>query len=291
MDLVLKIPGSTANLGPGFDTLSLAVNIYLHVSCILTTTKTTIKNLSEMEIKEDPEQNLITCVISKVCQKYNKDVPSLYIEIDNEIPLERGLGSSSAAIIAGIMIADFYCDLELSKESMLKVAGMFETHLDNLAASLYGNLNVIRNNESIQVAPLESLQLIVFIPKNYYTNTKVSRDLLPKSFDLNSVTKTIQNCTAVILYLTTESDIRSPFQDCIHQPYRMIPGTENVFEHNCFISGSGPCIMHIYKDDVDEADFIYNELINKTGIEWDFRELLIDKDGAKVANVCEPELT
>jgi homoserine kinase len=60
----------------------------------------------------------------------------------------------------------------------------------------------------------------------------------------------------------------------------MIAGTENVFEHNCFISGSGPCIMHIYKGNANEADFIYNELINKTGLEWEFRELLIDKVGA-----------
>jgi homoserine kinase len=245
-----------------------------------------------MFITEDPEKNLIWQVISKVSHKYNTVIPSLYIEIDNEIPLERGLGSSSAAIIAGIMIADFYCQLKMAKQLILEIAGIFESHLDNLAASLYGNLNLITGNKSIQIKPLDSIRLTVFIPQNYYTNTKISREILPKSFDLTSIVKTIQNCSAVVLYLTTDLIDENPFYDYIHQPYRMIPGTENVFDHNCFISGSGPSIMHIYKGNTDtnesatnnKVDFIYNELINKTGIEWDFRELSIDREGAVFIN-------
>ena len=93
----IKIPGSTANLGPGFDTLSMAIDMYLHVSCKRNEISR-IVNISQMYITEDPAQNLITQVISKVSKKYNKDIPLLYIEINNEIPLERGLGSSSAAI-------------------------------------------------------------------------------------------------------------------------------------------------------------------------------------------------
>lgn len=280
MKLHLKIPGSTANLGPGFDTLSLALDIYLHISCERAS-KRVIMNRSEMFITEDPDQNLIYQVISQVSKKFNKPIPTLLIEIDNEIPLERGLGSSSAAIIAGIFIADFYCELKMSKETVLETAGLFESHLDNLAASLYGNLNIILGKQSVQMTPIESLKLMVFIPQNYYTNTKMSRNLLPNTFELDHVIKTLQNSAGVILYLT--SDLASTsFRDYLHQPYRMIPETDILFDNNCFISGSGPCIMHVYKcESENKSDFIYN-VLNKTGIEWESQSLSIDKLGAQI---------
>lgn len=281
----IKIPGSTANLGPGFDTLSMAIDMYLHVSCKRNEISR-IVNISQMYITEDPAQNLITQVISKVSKKYNKDIPLLYIEINNEIPLERGLGSSSAAIIAGIIIADFYCELKMPKEMILETAGLFENHLDNLAASLYGNLNIINGNKSIQLNTVDSVKLTVFIPENYYTNTKTSRNVLPKMIELDSVIQTIQNCSAVIIYLTTNIELNFRlFQDVIHHPCRIIPGTESVFDYNCFISGSGPCIMHIWKGDgVSVSDI--NWILNKTG-KWKSHVLKIDKLGAQYSLINE----
>ena len=280
MKVQLKIPGSTANLGPGFDTLSLAIDIYLYVTCEKAS-ETKIINHSRMFITDDPDQNLIYQVISQVSQNFNRDIPTLLIEIDNEIPLERGLGSSSAAIIAGILIADFYGELKMSKESILETAGLFESHLDNVAASLYGSLNVILGKQSVRMTPVDSIKLSVFIPQNYYTNTKTSRHKLPSTLELDAVVKTLQNSAGVILYLT--SDLASTsFRDYLHQPHRMIPGTDVLFDHNCFISGSGPCIMHVYKcESENQKDFIYSAL-NKTGIEWISRSLSIDRFGAQI---------
>jgi len=145
MKFIIRVPGSSANLGCGFDTLAIAVSVYLTVYVNSNYQNSyRIKNASNMDkdIDLDPETNLILKTAKLVTNLFNLRLPYVEITINNDIPLKRGIGSSSAAIVAGIVLADRLCNLFLSKEQMLNIGYLLEPHIDNISASLYGNLTI-----------------------------------------------------------------------------------------------------------------------------------------------------
>jgi homoserine kinase len=147
MEFVIKVPGSSANLGCGFDTLAVAISVYLIVYVNYDNqTCYRIKNLSNMDIETDIESNLILKTARMVACLFDLELPFVELRIKNEIPLKRGMGSSSAAIVAGIVLADRLCNLSLSKEQMLNIGFLLEPHTDNISASLYGNLTISLTN-------------------------------------------------------------------------------------------------------------------------------------------------
>jgi homoserine kinase len=143
MKHTIRVPASSANLGPGFDSLGIALQLYL----TLTITIPHPQNKFELSasgidsnlVSTDPSSNLITTTASLIAKKYNKSLPdSILIQCDNEIPFGGGLGSSGSAIVAGACLANIACDLGLSIQDILQECIIIEGHPDNAAPSVLG---------------------------------------------------------------------------------------------------------------------------------------------------------
>src|SRR5262245_45298196 len=164
-----RIPASTANLGSGFDALSLALDRYLRIS-IEPSDRLQIeaRGLDQELIPRTPD-NLIYRVAQAAAKTAGRDLPPCRLLIDNEIPLARGMGSSAAAIIAGITCYELLANERLDEQALFRCAFEFEPHPDNLAAALYGGLvaSAVADDGKVVVARPEisgQVAAIVVIP-------------------------------------------------------------------------------------------------------------------------------
>src|ERR1051325_1491123 len=135
-----RIPASTSNLGAGFDALSLALCRYLTVGISLAPSTEIVARGVDAESIPTTADNLIMRVAKSVALQRNRSLPAFRMEIDNQIPLARGMGSSAAAIIAGITCYELASDDKLTEQEIFRYAHEFESHPDNLAAALHGGL-------------------------------------------------------------------------------------------------------------------------------------------------------
>jgi len=164
-----RIPASTANLGSGFDALGLALARYLRISVEpAERLEITVVGRNVDRIPTD-ESNLIYKVAAHTAARRNRPLPPFHIQIDNEIPLARGMGSSAAAIIAGITCYEILTGDELDEQEFFRCAFDFEDHPDNLGACLYGGLiaGVAADDGTVQVArrPANELTPFLSLPK------------------------------------------------------------------------------------------------------------------------------
>ncbi|TCP28933.1 homoserine kinase [Scopulibacillus darangshiensis] len=261
----IKIPGSTSNLGPGFDSVGLAVNRFLHVE---------VQPSEEWHIEchhpdgklPGTKDNLVLQTAESICKKYNVDLPSLNIFMSSDIPLARGLGSSAAAIVAGIEIADAVGDLALTLEEKAHLASTIEGHPDNATASYYGGLTISHHtNETTETLACRApeVEIIAMIPDSELP-TKKARGILPKDLPFETAIKgsSISNMlVAALLLKDWELAGRMMEKDLFHHPYRkeLVPDLSRVtaFCSNngaigAALSGAGPTIICFAKKDDGE---------------------------------------
>lgn len=251
------IPSSTSNLGAGFDALSLALSCHLTVS-IEASAEFAIEatGISALSIPLGPD-NLILRVARRVAAQRGWRLPPFRMVISNEIPVARGLGSSAAAIVAGITCYELATRDRLTDEEIFRYAFEFESHPDNLAASLYGGLisAATSSNGSALVAKLEvaaGVAPVVVIP-DFELSTEKARAVLPQSYSKMDAIFNIQRSALIIAALTTGkwNLLRQAMEDRIHQPYRtpLIPGLKEILElkhaglFGIALSGAGPTVM------------------------------------------------
>ena len=252
-----RIPSSTSNLGAGFDALSLALNCHLTVS-IEEAPEFAIeaKGVSAHSIPLGPD-NLILRVARSIAAQRGWTLPPFRLVIANEIPLARGLGSSAAAIIAGITCYELATRDRLTDDEIFRYAFEFESHPDNLAAALYGGLISAATSAggSALVAKLEvapGVAPVVVIP-DFELSTEKARAVLPQSYSKRDAIFNIQRSALVVAALTTGKWelLREAMEDRIHQPYRtpLIPGLKDILElklpglFGIALSGAGPTVM------------------------------------------------
>jgi len=252
-----RIPASTANLGAGFDALSLALSRYLRIS---------IQPGEEMQIQATgvdaaliptTEDNLICRVAAATANRRGRTLPPYHLKIENEIPLARGMGSSAAAIIAGITCYEALAGDWLSEQELYRCAFQFENHPDNLAAALCGNLisAAVADDGTVLVSKLTipgKIGAVVVIP-SFELSTEKARSVLPDTYSRKDAVYNIQRAALTIAALTTGnwSLIREAMRDRIHQPYRakLIPGLEEILALEIkgllgvALSGAGPTVF------------------------------------------------
>src|SRR5438067_6909306 len=232
-----RIPASTSNLGAGFDALSLALERYLRVGLEVEglTHQIIARGLDSASIPISAD-NLILRVAKSVASARNRPLPGFRMTIDNEIPLARGMGSSAAAIIAGITCYELAAKERLSEKDIFRHAHEFESHPDNLAAALRGGLVVATESAEggVVIAKLtvaEGATAIVVIP-GFELSTEKARAVLPQSYSRRDAVYNIQRSALTIAALTTGNwaHLREAMKDRIHQPYRapLIPGFEEI---------------------------------------------------------------
>src|SRR6266702_2095404 len=260
-----RVPASTSNLGAGFDALSLALQRYLRISLTIEPSpgrrpseglRIDVRGVDAHLIPASSE-NLILRVASNVARERKKELPGFRMAIDNEIPLARGMGSSAAAIIAGITCYELGTKERLSEQEIFHYAHEFEPHPDNLSAALRGGLITATEsaNGDVLIAKMQvvdGVKPVVVIPA-FELSTEKARSVLPQTYSRKDAVYNIQRSALTIAALTTGNWplLREAMRDRIHQPYRapLIPGFEEILALaapgllSVALSGAGPTVL------------------------------------------------
>lgn len=259
--ICVNVPATTANVGPGFDCLGAALSLYN--SFIFTPLESgepyqiSVRGREAARVKTDAS-NLVYQVFCKFFQHLGQTPALVQIDIDLQVPLARGLGSSATAIVAGLVGANALAGSPLSKVELLQMAIAIEGHPDNVVPALLGGcqLTAIANQSDWEICPIpwcDRVVPVVAIP-DFELSTQEARQVLP---DRYSRADAIFNAAHLGLLLrgleTGEEDwLRAALQDRIHQPYRksLIPGYEAVGAaaiaagaYGIVISGAGPSLL------------------------------------------------
>ncbi|MCO7176080.1 homoserine kinase [Sporolactobacillus kofuensis] len=254
----IKVPGSTANLGPGFDSIGLAFERYLILNCSKAESWSFVY-LKQPAFQPELQNNLIFVTAKKIADQHGKHLPPYSVEVLNDIPLSRGLGSSGSAIVAGIELADFLLDLHLTLEEKSWIACQIEGHPDNVTASLYGGL-VVSTQSSTEVSSVRlsapTFDFVTVIP-SYELKTSEARKVLPTtlSFKESIEASSVANVLIAAL-LTSNGPLAGKMMesDRFHQPFRakLIPEMEEIRKlsgengaYGTFLSGAGPTVMSL----------------------------------------------
>jgi homoserine kinase len=251
-----RIPASTANLGPGFDCLGLALDLYNTVTLrAAAVTEVTVTGEGVGRLPESPA-NLVLRAAAKLAKRAGVQLPGWRLEQHNEIPLARGLGSSSAAIVGGLVACDRLLELETPAAELLDLATELEGHPDNVAPALFGGLTVCARDgdrtHCLRLPAPEGLYVAVVIP-DFEVSTEAARDALPDSYPrADAVYNVTHACLTLAALCRGRYDLLGgAMQDRIHQPYRLplVPGMAEVIEaaldagaSGAALSGSGPAV-------------------------------------------------
>jgi homoserine kinase len=253
----IRVPGSTANLGPGFDSIGLAVNKYLTVEVYLHH-EWSCKVKSELlyGVPEN-EENFLIQTARKAAQQYNATLPYCRLEVESEIPLARGLGSSASAIVAGIELANILCELNLTQQEKLELACSFEGHIDNVGASLYGGVTIGTYQEeytSLISHPIQQVEMVAIIPF-YELKTSQARQVLPKHLPYKKAVRGSGMSNLLVAAILTGNwkvAGEAMQRDLFHEPHRLslVPELRLLRElsrhkhiYGCSLSGAGPTVI------------------------------------------------
>ncbi len=276
-DAPIVVPATSANLGCGFDCAALAVNLYLKVRGSLSSTgpfRCRYQGPGAGEIPLD-SSNLIARAAREAARRAGVEIAGGEIEIENEIPMARGLGSSAAAIVAGILLAAKHLGTPLDAEAALDLATEIEGHPDNVAAALHGGFVVAAQDADRKVrvarAGLPSdIDFIAVIPDTELS-TERARAVLPASYSRPDAIANLQRLALLVATCFSGEFQLDPelFRDRLHQPYRapLLPGLEACFalRHpdllGVFLSGAGSTVMALARRNAAEiGDRLAREL-------------------------------
>lgn len=297
----VKVPASTANLGPGFDSLGLALGLYTWVE-MRPADKTVIRLYGrELEGKDIPlnKNNLVYQVAQQVFARAGAECPELDISMYSDIPLARGLGSSASAIVAGLVAANALLGKPLSDEELFTIASSLEHHPDNVGASLFGGFvaafwDGVRAKH-IRIEPDERLEAFVAIPR-YELSTSKARDVLPREVPMNDAVFNVSHSNLLVAALCTgRLDLLGcAMRDRLHQPYRsnLVPGMDEVLQravdHGALgiaLSGAGPTMIALvnrHEKGWKQLEPFMRDVFRKHGVEVDTLVLPPDRQGAVV---------
>jgi homoserine kinase len=258
----LRVPASSANLGPGFDALGLALGVYL-------TCRFRIADSLEIRVKgrdsagiSTAADNLIWKTVRRVAQDQGApEPPNIELWIDNEVPLGKGLGSSAAALTAGVLIADKILNLEWTQHRILDEAARIEGHPDNVAACVLGSIvaSAVDSEGAARTVRLTMSQrynLAVVVP-DFMLPTAEARAVLPPTYSRADTIFNVQRSALLIAALATGTTAAFPaaLEDRLHQPYRapLVPGLDDILKLRapgllgCSLSGAGPSVLVFYE--------------------------------------------
>ena len=257
---VVRTFATSANLGPGFDTLGICLDIYNEYS-FQETNKYILEGFKE-EFSY-PKSNLIIQSYEKVFAYLNKSIKYIkLIELVQNIPESRGMGSSASCIVAGVLIANEVLGNVLSKDEIFNIASIIEGHPDNVAPLIYGGFTASFKDEKFISVPLNvsnELKFALLIPP-FKLSTKKAREVLPKNVEMKNATNNI-SCSVITVKAIENGDIellRKVNKDQLHEPYRLalieksdyIKNTALNYNASAYISGAGPTMLVISKSNI-----------------------------------------
>jgi homoserine kinase len=255
--LHLRLPATSANLGPGFDTLALALDVYLEVEAREAEVFSIRATGRSPEVCGASERNLLLDVYRKTLGANNRDIKPLALEVQNEIPLGMGCGSSAAVRLAGVALAAHFGEFGWTRDEILAEATRLEGHPDNTAACWMGGFVAGswdgEKLRAVSFAPPAAWRALLVLPEKALA-TVVSRAVLPENYSRADVVANLQRVAVLTAaFASGRGDlIADAMCDRIHQPYRreacpllpkLLPlsGTEGVL--GVALSGAGPAVL------------------------------------------------
>lgn len=294
----VRAPASSANLGPGFDSLGLSVP--LHTTLRVTPQATTeIVPLGE-ELRDTPadESNYLYRAMELAARRAGQPLPPARIEIETEVPLARGLGSSAAALVAGIVAGNELMGRPLDQETVLDVAAREEGHPDNVAPALFGGIVVATldklGTHYVRLDPPAHLGVTVLIP-DFELSTSKARAVLPKEYSRADAVHALSHAAllAAALSVGRLDLLRHAMQDYIHQVWRapLVPGLSDILEHahrhgalGAALSGAGPTVLcfHDQREPTERLHTYLRDVLHRSGLTGRVLDLPIDTQGTVV---------
>ena len=273
MKVTVKVPATTANIGPGFDCLGLALPIYNEITVEETVMPGSgveiniiqdIETYDTLSIPKD-ENNIVYKAIELLYNFVGQTASDMKITIKTDIPVTRGLGSSASVIVGGLVAANELLGRPADEAVLLSIASEVEGHPDNVAPALLGGfcLASFEDDGSVNCSKIEwpeDWKLTVLIP-DYELDTKIARSVLPEAISIPDAAFNVRKCSMLIdsVYRKDADAMKKCLTDKIHQPYRerLIKGFPELKELlankddilGCVISGAGPTILVISKGD------------------------------------------
>lgn len=277
----VKVPASTANLGPGFDTLGMALTLYSWLE--LKPADKTEFHLYGDDLKGLPKDknNLIYQVAQLVFTEAGVAIPELRISMYSNIPLTRGLGSSASAIVGALFAANLLIGEPLDQAKLFDMATALEKHPDNVGASLYGGIITAawdgNHADVLRIEPPQDLDVLVAIPE-FQLSTSKARDALPKQVTLQDAVYNVSRASLLTAALSAGrlDLISAAMQDRLHQPYRaaLVPGMAQILAEaagngalGAALSGAGPTLLCLVdaKRGEDDSKRLENFLLSTLG--------------------------
>lgn len=262
-----RVPASVANLGPGFDCLGLALSMHNEIAAEIGTSKTTVEIVGEgADTLERDENNLVVKAMYETFDRLKRKPIPIWIRCTNKIPLSRGLGSSSSAIVGGAFLANELCGRPLDRDALFQICAEIEGHSDNVGPALLGGLTVSVSTEPKQFhilgvdhETLSKWKFVVAIP-DFTVSTAKARKVLPAKVSFEDAVYNVGRSSMVVAALlkgpgkNANAILREAMNDRLHQPYRakLVMGRDAVMEAafkagalGVCVSGSGPTIFAI----------------------------------------------
>jgi homoserine kinase len=298
----IQVPASTTNLGAGFDTLGLALQLYLKVEVEESLGPDSFFTMNGEGVADLPTgaENLIARVMRRVFERERKSPPPLCFHVSNQIPIARGLGSSAAAIVAGISCFEAITGQDLSAEKFFRYAFEFENHPDNITAARYGGFTVscVRTNGQVTFSrsPIpDPIGILLTVPE-FHLQTERARAAIPQEIALQDAVFNIQrSALTVAAFLKKEFSLfKESLLDRVHQPYRapLIPGFNEVLALNeepipgliaVCLSGAGPSVLAFAENNFEVIYWRIAQIFGKHGINCRRFDLQVDNQGRMIS--------
>jgi homoserine kinase len=300
--VTVNVPGTTANLGVGFDCIGAALTLSNEFQFTAVTTdvklKITVEGEEAAKVSTDAS-NLIYQSFLKLYQHIQQTPPNIEILIKLGVPLSRGLGSSATAIVGGLLGANQLAGSPLSKDELMEIAIAIEGHPDNVVPALLGNCQLsVGQTGNWQISSIpwhQDIVPIVAIP-NFELSTAEARSVLPTEYSRSDAIFNISRMGLLLRALETNNGdwLKTALEDKLHQPYRqkLIAGYDEVKKnaiaagaYGMVISGAGPTLLALTNPSrVDAVVKAMSETWAKTGVEAKVRSHYLDSVGATVSS-------
>ena len=296
--VTVRVPATTANLGPGFDTLGLALAVYDELEVSVRErpgASVEVHGVGEGEVPTD-DNNLVVRAIARTFEAQGLAVPGLDLVAHNVIPHGRGMGSSAAAIVAGIMAARGLLEgiVDISPDGLLAIAAELEGHPDNVAPALFGGLTIAwvtpEGPKHKRLTVHRGVSLLVAIPESTTMSTALARSLQPVSVPHEDAIFNLSRSALLIAALIQSPElVFAATEDKLHQSYRAaaMPETHALVtmlrEHSlaAVVSGAGPSVLVLCSDPAQRL--VAAELIEQhSTTPWVSHMLAVDFKGATV---------
>ena len=310
MKVTVKVPATSANLGPGFDCLGLALPIYNTLTIeetVLPGTGVEINlmsegdNIDEMIFDNVPkdENSIVYKAVEMLYNSIGQEPSELRINIQSQIPITRGLGSSASVVVGGLIAANKLLGSPADTTALLSIATEVEGHPDNVAPAILGGfvMSSREDDGSIITEKLnwpEEWDITVCIP-DFELSTNIARSVLPESVPLQDAVFNAKHLAMFIQAINTKDVklMKNALHDRLHQPYRekLIPGMKEIMEAfihednviGTVLSGAGPSILVIsHKYDLDKIKSTVRSIWESLSIKSDIRTLKIENNGAEI---------